>query len=94
MRFRKDPDAVLDYVFDWTVWLGGTDAIASYEITVQEIDGDDAPLTLDSHSDDGQSVTVWLSGGTVDAYYTVACRIVTDDGRTDERTFTVHVKER
>jgi len=27
--FSKDPDAVLDYSFDWSAWLGGSETISS-----------------------------------------------------------------
>lgn len=39
-------------------------------------------------------VTVWLSGGTVDADYSILCRIVTSDSRTLDATMTVPVRSR
>lgn len=87
-RFTKDPDAVLDYVFDWSAWLDATDEIASHAIT--EDDG----ITVDSSTATSDAVTVWLSGGTAGEQYQVACLIVTNDGRTDERTATIMVRER
>ena len=35
-NFTKDPDAVLDYEFDWSAWLG-TDTIATHTVTAAEI---------------------------------------------------------
>ena len=111
----KDPQAVLDYVFDWRArtngtdtagsnWLGPDEVISSYVVTVA------AGLTKDSdaktgvvvHDGEGANITlaantgvrVWLSGGTAGQDYDVACRIVTDQGRTDERTIRVPVRER
>lgn len=95
----KDPDAVLDYKFDWKTksngrgfadWLDTGETITS--ITVTPATG----ITVDSSSitDAGTTVTVWLSGGTAGTEYTVACRIVTSAGRTDERTGTISVSER
>lgn len=87
-RFRKDPDAVLDYVFDWSAWLDDTDELSQHTIT--PADG----ITVDSSSRTTSAVTVWLSGGTPNTAYPVSCLIVTADGRTDERTMTVFVSER
>ncbi len=97
--FTKDPDAVLDYKFDWKAltngsgasdWLASGETISSATVTVG------AGLTKDSDSitDTSTSVTVWLSGGTVDVSYSVACKIVTSAGRTDERTIQVDVRQR
>lgn len=94
----KDPNAVLDYKFDWKAltngsgasnWLASGETISSRTVTV------DSGLTKDSDSltDTNTSVTVWLSGGTPGKKYKVACRIVTSAGRTDERTLVVTVKD-
>lgn len=89
LKLTKDPDAVLDYKFDWTDWLNG-DTISTRAVTV------DTGLTKDSDSitDTNKSVTVWLSGGTVGTSYDVRCRITTAAGRTDDRTVTIHIKNR
>ena len=97
--FTKDPDAVLDYKFDWAAetngsgpsnWLASNETISSYVVTAA------AGLTKDSDSrtDENTAVTVWLSGGTDGINYNVACKIVTSSSRTDERTVTVKVQTR
>ena len=86
--FLKDPDAVLDYAFDWSAWLDADETIASHTVTV------DDGLTKDSSSEDGGVVTVWLSGGTARTFPRVACRITTSADRTDERTIVIRVRER
>jgi len=89
--FTKDPDAVLDYAFNWSDWLDSTqeETIESYVVTA------DAGLTVDSHAESDGKVTVWLSGGTVAAtYYKVACKVTTSLGRTDERSMRFKVIER
>lgn len=88
MAFSKDPSAVLDYVFDWSAWLDDTDQII--DATVTAPDG----ITIDSQSFTASAVTVWLSGGTVGTQYRVVCQITTADGRVDERTTTISVRER
>ena len=97
--FLKDPNAVLDYKFDWKAlangngnsnWLADGETISTKTVTVA------AGLTnnSDSLTDTNTSVTVWLSGGTVGVDYSVACKIVTSAGRTDERTVTIRIAQR
>lgn len=85
--FVKDPSAVLDYVWNWSSWLG-VDTIASHTVTAA------TGLTVDSSAATTTAVTAWLSGGTAGQSYTVTCRIVTAAGRTDERSITIQVVER
>lgn len=92
-RFLKDPSAILDYGFDWEgdspgPYLVSGETIIAYTITVDE------GLTLDSDSESSGFVTVWLSGGTVRTSYTVACKITTSLGRTDERSIEIFVDNR
>jgi hypothetical protein len=98
--FTKDPHAILDYKFDWkpltngsgdTDWLAAAETILTATITITP-----AGLTKDSQSitDTNTSVTVWLSSGTDNVDYTVACKITTNGTRTDERTITVCVRNR
>ncbi len=97
----KDPDARLDYKFDWAPltnnrknalsdWLQTGETISSYAIGV------DAGITVDSDSKDDSdtSVVVWLSGGDAGVDYDVSCKITTSDGRIDERTMTIKVRQR
>lgn len=87
--FIKDPDARLDYTRDWSDWLALVDdTIESSEWIVPEgITGNDM-----SHTD--TSTTIWLQGGATGQKYDVTNRIVTAGGRTDDRTFTVQIRER
>lgn len=88
--FVMDPDAVLDYKFDFGdegTWLG-TDTIASHTVTAA------TGLTVASSTATSTAVTAWLSGGTVGTSYDVTCHVVTAAGREDDRTVTVTVQER
>lgn len=87
-NFIKDPNAVLDYIFDWTEWLASGETISTHTITVE------TGLTKDSDSELNGYVIIWLSGGTVGINYTVACKIVTSSSRTDERSITIKCQER
>lgn len=89
-EFLKDPDAELDYKFDWSSWLASGESISTYVLTVP------TGLTEATASSDSDSVTVWLSGGTAGETYGPTCSIVTDSSpsRTDDRTVHIHVKQR
>ena len=95
----KDPDAVLDYKFDWAAETNGTGTsdwlTAGETISDHTIDAD-AGITVDSSvlSDGNTSVTVWLSGGTAGTEYKVRCEIDTSASRTDERTMKIKCEER
>lgn len=86
--FLKDPDATLDFVFDWSDWLQSGETISSYIITT------DSGITNEGDDESDGIVTVWLSGGTAGARYSVACKITTSLNRIDERTMLVWVAER
>lgn len=86
--FRKDPNAVLDYEFDWSQWLEPAETISSHTATVT------GGVVKDSSANNASAVIVWVSGGTAGVEATVACRITTSLARTDERTITLRVQER
>ena len=86
--YIKDPDAVLDYSWDWSAWLADAETISSHVVTV------DSGITKDSDSESAGIVTAWLSGGTVGTMYEVACRVTTNLGRTDESTMDIRIEER
>lgn len=89
MSWTKDPSAVLDWAFDWSRWLA-----ASEQITGTPVLTIDSGIIKDSQSTSATTVTVWLSGGTLGVTYKVACRITTNQGRTDERTIAIRVTDR
>ena len=96
MSFRKDPAATLDFGFDWRgvadgetdSWLRENEEITDHVVTV------DPGLDKGATSADDGVVIVWLSGGTHMQNYNVTCRITTSQGRTDERTIRVDVRDR
>ena len=97
----KDPDSVLDYVFDWASLTnetpdGSSDWLASGETIITKTITAETGITVDSSSitDSNTSVTVWLSGGTAGTTYSLACKITTSASRTDERTIYIRVEQR
>lgn len=98
-HFSKDPNAVLDYTWDWKAltngtgtenWLSSSETIASKTVTVP------SGLTLDTSTNTASKVTAWISGGSIGVTYEVVCRIVTNSvpARTDERSIFITIKER
>ena len=91
MAFPKrvhDPDAVLDYPVDWSDWLPEGDTIESATVTAE------VGVTVGTVDVTSPVVTAWISGGTVGATYDVTYHIVTAEGREDDRSITLVVKER
>ena len=87
-RFTKDPDSVLDYVMDWSDWLGATDTISVSTWAA------DAGITIDSNTNSTTTATVWLSGGTVRRKYIVTNSIETNEGRSVDRSILVRCIEK
>lgn len=85
--YVKDPAAVLDYSINWTDWLPDGDTITTSTWTA------DAGITMDSDSNTTTAATVWVSGGTVGESYNLVNHIVTADGREDDRTIIIRVRE-
>ena len=101
----KDPDAVLDYKFDWAPatnetpggssdWLASGETIETYTLTVAPVEVGGLVVDSDALTDSDTSVTCWLSGGTAGTTYAITCHIVTNAGREDDRTVYVPVAER
>lgn len=84
----QDPDANLDYIWDWSDWLAPGETISSSVFTVS------AGLDLGTTSSTLATATAWLSGGEPGTPYLVANRITTSAGRIDERSITIRIKNR
>lgn len=83
----KDPDAVLDYGWNWSPWLDG-DTLTDHTITAT------AGITVDDSSRSATAVTVRLSGGTAGEEYEVTCHVETSAGEEDDRTIVIPVRQR
>lgn len=95
----KDPEAELDYIFDWaaasnnnglTDWLREGEIILTYSVEVP----DGLNLVSDDLINDGTAVLVWLDGGDINVEYVIKCSIETNQDRTDVRRASLTVKER
>lgn len=86
--FIKDPDATLDYRFDWSAWLAGGETITTSTFTAS------AGITIQSSTAAATNTTVWLTGGRQGTPYRITNRIVTSQNRTDDRSLTIRIKDR
>ena len=86
--YIKDPQSVLDYGFKWSDWLDTDDTVSTSTWNVP------TGINEDSDSKTDTTTTIWLSGGTVGKKYKVTNRVVTTDGRTDERSFYIKVQSK
>ena len=87
--FKKDPNATLDYTFDWSAWLLPiTDTITSVTWVLS------SGITKVSESNTTTTATAFISGGVLDAVEELTCRITTAGGRIDDRTVYFKIKER
>jgi len=87
--YLADPNAVLDYVVDWTAGLGSDTITASSWVVAAGI-----TQTTPAPSFTTTKATIWLTGGTVGSTYRITNHITTAGGRQDERSFTVQVIDR
>lgn len=85
----KDPDAELDYPFNWGDWLADVgDAMVSVEFIAEGVTA--APIGIPENGVAG----VMVSGGEVGQAASVTGRIVTAEGRKDDRTLHFKIVER
>jgi hypothetical protein len=101
MKFKKDPNAVLDYLVDFKAKTNNTgpeDYLQTSETitTATVVSSAPADLVVDSSTviTNNTGVLIWLSGGTLNTTYSIRVRIVTSLNRTDDRTFQIQVVER
>lgn len=86
--YVRDPNSVLDYLWDWSAWLQSGETISSHTISSP------AGINVDSSSNSSTTVTAWISGGTTGTAYDVTCRITTNQNRTEDRTIRLMTREK
>lgn len=86
--YKQDPNANLDWIFDWNLWLGEFEYITVATFIT------DPGITVTANSHTQKTATVWISGGTEGQTYNITCRITTNEGRIDDRSFTLRITNR
>ncbi len=89
-NYVHDPQAVLDYAIDWSAWLAASETISASTWTVQT-GLTEAPA---GHSATTTTATIWLTGGTLMTSYAVTNHITTNQGRQQDQTITLQVRDR
>lgn len=84
----KDPVEVVDYGVNWTTVLQAGETIESFAWTVP------SGLTEGASSEDDGICRVFISGGTLDAFYDVVNTITTSAGRVYKETLRIYIRGR
>jgi len=85
----KDPNAVLDFQFDWSAWLSSGETITASIYLFES-----ATLELFDESIDGGFTTFWARGGAAGEVVQITNRITSSEGRIDDWTRPLRLKER
>jgi hypothetical protein len=89
----KDPDAVVDYAIDWGAeYLAEGDLLAQSEWSV--IPDEAAGVTIEGSDFDARVSTVKAGGGVAGKMYRLVNQVVTQSGRTDDRSIVLRVEMR
>ena len=86
--FVKAPSDILDYAWDWSVWLPTGDTISEVDWTAE------SGITIETspaESNTSTSATVWVGGGTAGSFYTLTCQITTAAGRVAQDTQNINI---
>jgi len=87
----KDPNAITNYVWDWSQWMIG---VAGEGIDSAAVTAEDGITAIGSTSLVGSRVSQVFAGGTAGRSYKAVCRIQTaPSGLIDERTIVIDVVE-
>ena len=101
--YPHDPDARLDYYFDWKArtngtgdsdWLADGETITNFEVTAASLTVDQPVAAAVVNGDTAVQVWVSVPEDTASGRYPVACKIATSAGRIDERTLFIDVYDR
>lgn len=88
----KDPDARVDYQFDWGEAYLAAQMIVMAEWSVTPTEPGGISILAESH--DLLSCAATLSGGVAGSTYRVTNRVTMSDGQVDERSLIVRVEQR
>lgn len=93
-NFTKDPDALLDYKFNWQDWLNTGDTIIEATAFPGGSYTNPGDIRVAANSVSASvSHVVWLSAGNVGEEYIITSRITTAQGRRNDQSLTVSIEE-
>ena len=88
----KDPDARIDYEFEWGAAYPDGQAVMTSAWTCAPDEAGGVAVAAASH--DLVKTVVTLAGGIAGHVYRVSNRVTMSDGQIDERSLTLRVEER
>lgn len=89
----KDPDAILDYSIDWGAeYLTAGDLLAQSDWSV--IPEEAGGVAIVGNDFDASISTVKAGGGVAGKVYRLVNQVVTQSGRTDDRSIVLRVEKR
>ncbi|MBK7822928.1 MAG: hypothetical protein IPJ61_18260 [Tessaracoccus sp.] len=89
--YVHDPNANIDYGFDWSDWLVDGDLISASSWSIDPT----GPTLSNDTIDDTQKLTrCFVAGGDAGTRYVLSNHIFTDAGREDDRSITLKCRER
>jgi len=94
--FLKDPQALLDWGWDWSNWLKSGETVNSSSLSVtvsSSLTVATSPAPTVSQASAGV-VVAWISGGISGTDETATCTMMTSAGRRDVRTIVIDVDNR
>lgn len=90
--YLKDPQARIDYAFDWAAGYLAGQTVASSEWRV--VPAETAGVEIVGASSQATRTVATVGGGVAGRVYRVTNRVVMSDGRADERTVVLRVEDR
>lgn len=89
--YDKDPAANKDYGFDWTAWMSSGDVTSSSTFSSDISTVNSSTLAITSSSISSYQTTCFIGSGVSGGVHKITNRIVTAQGRTDERSFDMKI---
>ena len=89
----KDPEAILDYTWDWTDWLNKfqtPEVLSSHQIIL----ANSLTAAIVGSTISGNKVIAIISGGAVGDRLAATCRITTAGGKVDDYTLYLKIKHK
>lgn len=91
-EYLHDPDAVLDYSKDWSVWLRDGETVESAVWTLPPGVERDPAHPTDTLA--GTVSTVWVTGGELNKNYRLTCHVVTSEGREEDDSIILKCRDK
>lgn len=88
----KDPQSTLDYTIDWVDWLVQGDSLSTATWAFETIVGESS-LVITQQLLSGTKAIAWIRGGSLNGKYKLINTIQTAQGRIDQRTIVISIKD-